>query len=122
MGLKDDIQTAVDDAFQTSLGDLVENVTYQNAGVPTYDPATGTTNRAEASFTVLGVFVEFQTKDIDGEVVKPKDKQFLFAAKPVSFVPTVNDRIVQADGTSWEVFMLKDDPAGAHYNCFVRGT
>ena len=47
------------------------------------EPWRDSTDAAEITFDVIGVFIEFEKENIDGEVVKRGDKQVLIAAKSV---------------------------------------
>ena len=47
------------------------------------EPWRDSTDAAEITFPVIGVFIEFEKENIDGEIVKRGDKQVLIAAKSV---------------------------------------
>lgn len=53
-----------------------------------YNAATDTfTAGADISVTVSGVFTQFSTKDIDGDLILRTDKKLLIAAAGLSFAP-----------------------------------
>ena len=59
-----------------------------------YDPLTDEfTAGVDTSVTVKGVFTQFSTKDIDGELVLRTDKKVLIAAASLPRAPSNEDKI-----------------------------
>lgn len=119
MGLKETIASAVSAGF-TALGNLIETVTYKAQGVSLYDTSTGTFTRVETSFSVSGIFVEYEKKEIDGAIVKVYDQKFLFQQALLTVKPKITDRLLRTDGRHWEVMAVAEDPAHATWELQMR--
>jgi len=120
MGLKETIAGAVSAGF-TALGNLVESVTYKAQGATSaYDVTSGTYLRSETLLTASGLFLEYQKREVDGEQIKPHDQRFLIQQASLTVTPTLQDRILRADGKHWEVIAVKQDPAHVTWELQVR--
>ncbi len=121
MGLKETIQGAVGSGF-TALGNLRETVTYLAFQTTSaYAPSTGTYTRTETPYALSGLFVRYGQRDIDGVQIKPHDQKFLFVPSALPVEPQLNDRLLRADGSYWEVIDRRKDPASALWSLQVRG-
>lgn len=107
-------------AGMTALGDIKESITYKSySASSSYDADSGTVTRTETSTTLSGVFMDYTNREIDGEVIRPRDQKFLFRQALLAVAPTLNDRIVRS-GKTWEVFGVEQDPAAATWTLQVR--
>src|SRR3546814_4919423 len=53
-------------------------------------PWRASTNAAEISFAIVGVFIEYEKDEVDGTIVKRGDKRLLLAAKDVDDTAPAN--------------------------------
>ncbi len=60
-------------------------------------PWRGSTEAAEVSTAVTGVFIEYEKEDIDGELVRRGDKRVLIAAKDVEDESTAAENVKVED-------------------------
>lgn len=119
MGLRSLIAGAVATAF-VAIGDLKESVSYYAySASSSYDPDTGNVTRTETLTTVSGKFLQYSAREIDGEVIKPRDEKFIFQQASLATDPIPNDRLVFG-GKTWEVVGVTQDPAGATWELQVR--
>lgn len=63
------------------------------------NPTTGDPTPEPARF----VITSFDSRDIDGTRIKAKDKKALVAPGALTADPTTDDRLLEADGTAWEI-------------------
>lgn len=120
MSLRDAIQQAVQTGM-IALDDLVARATYTSVSTPSYNATTGAI--AAASTALPGVpivFTSYDTREIDGETIRPEDQKAIIATLDLAATPTKNDTITKADGTVWSVVDIKTDPAGAAWVLQVR--
>jgi hypothetical protein len=121
MSLHDSVITQVDDALKL-IKDLGFGVsaTYQVYTTGSYDPVTGTAAKTMTEHTVNGVLVAYNSREIDGEVIRPNDSKF-FVTKPSlnNVVPTLEDTIV-VNGQTWHVVNIMTAPGGGFFTLQVR--
>lgn len=111
------IQAAVGAAF-AAMSDLKTSVTYRR-GAGSYSPTTGQVTPGATTHTVLGIFFDFESNQIDNVAIRATDKQFLFEASQIAFEPSLTDKI-QSGSTVWEIKNLSKDPAGATWTLQIR--
>jgi hypothetical protein len=76
------------------LRDFGSALTLARPGVGTYDPATGKTSTPTATtFTVRGVFINYEDKNVDGTVVRAGDRRLLVSAQGSTTAPAIGDRV-----------------------------
>ena len=120
MSLKTTIQAATKKAFAIT-DSLRLNVTYSEAGAPTYDADTGAVNRVvTATHPIRILFAGFKSDEIDGNNVQPNDERAIIDTQAVSFVPSLHDFLTKPDGTLWEVQSAKLEPSESVYILHIR--
>jgi hypothetical protein len=69
----------------------------------TYDPATGGAPAPTATdYTVIGVLLQYSDMYINGSTILRQDRRCIIAAKGMTVVPELGDRII-ADGVTYAV-------------------
>lgn len=117
MGLRDTVRRAAVTAV-TATGDIAVTVTYievreQESG---YDTETGAVTKVEIAHPDVDViFDQYSSREVDGEVIKPKDVRILLPSLnlPTGVRPKKGDRVQKADGEQWRVVDLNTDPVEA---------
>ena len=72
-----------------------------------YDPSTNTRTIDETSdFTGKAVRLEYDQKQVDGEVIRSDDFQLIIEAKNLGVVPTVHDKVID-DACVYEIISIK---------------
>jgi len=88
----------------------------------TYDPTTGgmITPDAALTWTAIGLFVDFQDREIDGSSIRVGDRKLLIQAKGLVRPPKIND-IVDSTVSILDVKQVKSGEYITHYSCPTRG-
>lgn len=119
MGLFETVQAGVATAFN-AIGNLITVVTYIRKNAETYDPVTGVLTASDTTFTIpKAAIVQFDDKEIDGDIVKTNDCIVLFAGNILTFVPAITD-IMTFDGKTWNVKRNLPAPKGLLNKVHVR--
>lgn len=66
---------------------------------PTYDPTPG----ADVDHPARFVMIEFDAREIDGSRILATDKKALLSPGSLTIVPAITDRLVEANGTVWNI-------------------
>lgn len=141
MGLRDELQSDIAEAFDTDLADAVGNfvITEQVAGQ--YDPVTGTTPTDRQDYYGRGVFGSFSQEEIDGQHITSTDIKLTLLSNELldeagsPAVPKVGLTLINnGDGINnwfryffqtyddYRVEGVMKDPASATYTLVLRKT
>lgn len=117
MGLREDIQRDMAEAFDTDLSDAVKAFTGGITLPGAVDPITEvSTPGVVIAYTGRGVFVDYRIDLIDGESIKATDQQLIALINEViGGVPQVGHKI-----NGFDVLNVQMDPAEAHYEIQLR--
>ena len=120
MGLRNTIKGVTEAAFKAT-GDIPVSTNYWQFVSATYDTSAGSNTAAYTTLAGISViFQEFEIVEIDGQNIRPTDKQMLITAKSISsIVPSLND-VIRVTTESWNVRGVKTDPADALWIAHVR--
>lgn len=75
MGLRDDLQRDLAEAFDTDLADAVNPVVGVRKVQGEYDPDSGSTSEAITNYGGRGVFGKYLAKEIDGSLIQTTDEK-----------------------------------------------
>lgn len=75
MGLRDDLQRDLAEAFGTDLADAVNPVVGVRKVQGDYDPDSGSTSEAITNYAGRGVFGKYLSKEIDGSLIQTTDEK-----------------------------------------------
>lgn len=75
MGLRDDLQRDLAEAFDTDLADAVNPVVGVRKVQGEYDPDSGTTPETTTNYAGRGVFGKYLAKEIDGSLIQATDEK-----------------------------------------------
>lgn len=122
MGLREDIQRDLAEAFDTDLADAVTQVIGVREIVGAYNPLTEAHDTTVIMYQGRGVMDQYSLFLIDGVKVKATDKKLIALANEIvladgvtQFVPTIGDKI-----NGFDVLNVEPDPADAHYEIQLR--
>lgn len=126
MGMRDEIQAELAEAFDDDLADAVAAFTgsYQGPGV--YDPVTEETTAVTVTYTGRGVLAKYETKRIDNINILSGDLQLIALTNEVTDRPAEGHAITApdlADRTKSISYLVKGvqvDPASATYQIQLR--
>lgn len=75
MGLRDDLQRDMAEAFDTDLADAVNPVVGVRKVQGDYDPDSGSTPEVITNYAGRGVFGKYLAKEIDGSLIQTTDEK-----------------------------------------------
>lgn len=117
MGLREDIQADLAEAFDTDLADAVQPFTGGVTLPGAWDPVTEAAGPAVViAYTGRGVFDAFKMAQVDGVNIRVTD-QLLIALtnETIGGIPDIGHKI-----NGFDVINVQTDPAGAHYEIQLR--
>lgn len=116
MGLREEIQADMAEAFDTDLADAVQPFTGGITLPGTWDSVTETGgDPVVISYSGRGVFDSFKIALIDGMSIKATDQLLIALTNETTGVPQVGHQI-----NGFDVINVQTDPAGAHYEIQLR--
>lgn len=125
MGLRDDIQADLAEAFDEDLADAVSafNGSYMGPGV--WDPVSETTTAQPVTYTGRGVLDSYDSRRIDGLNILVGDVLLIALANEVTDKPAVGHQITATDlitgqPVTYRIVSPGIDPAKAHYEIQLR--
>lgn len=117
MGLRDDLQADIAEAFDGDLADAVRSFQGSREVAGSYDPVTGTTGTTTETYSGRGVFSGYSVREVDGQFILATDTRLKALQNEVTDSPTEGDTI---DGM--EVVRVQKDPAAATWSLTLRKT
>jgi len=126
MGLRDELQADLAEAFNTDLADAVSSVEGSRAVKGPYDPEIGGNPETTVFYTGRGVFGQYKAKEIDGARILATDVRLkalqneLFMQEggvitAITAIPAINDRI-----SGYRVVNVGQDAAKATWTIQLR--
>lgn len=116
MGLRDDVQADIAEAFDDDLADAVTNFAASRTVIgDTLDPVTGTYTKTTTAYDGRGVFGAYAAHEIDGQHIQRADVKLTALQNEVTDTPAIDDII---DG--YAVINVAHDPAGAAWSLQLR--
>lgn len=125
MGLRDDIQADLAEAFDDDLADAVFPFTGSYMGPGVWDPVNETTTAQPVTYTGRGVLDSYDSKRIDGVNILVGDVLLICLANEVTDRPAVGHQITAQDlltgqQATYRIISPGIDPAKAHYEIQLR--
>lgn len=125
MGLRDDIQADLAEAFDDDLADAVQAFTGSYMGPGVWDPVNETTTAQPVTYTGRGVLDSYDSRRIDGLNILVGDVLLICLANEVTDKPAVGHKIMAPDlitgeQVAYRIISPGADPAKAHYEIQLR--
>lgn len=126
MGLRDELQADLAQAFNTDLSDAVLAFTGEYMGPGVWDPVNETTTAQPVTYTGRGVLSRYEDSRIDNVNILIGDLRLTALANEVTDTPDVGHKITAPDlmdRTKQVVYLVKSvrsDPASATYRLQLR--
>ncbi|RNF73194.1 glutamate 5-kinase [Pseudomonas putida] len=125
MGLRDDIQADLAEAFDDDLADAVQAFTGSYMGQGVWDPVSETTTAQPVTYTGRGVFDNYDSHRIDNINILVGDVLLICLANEVTDKPAVGheitaDDLITGEPVKYRVVSPGIDPAKAHYEIQLR--
>ena len=116
MGIRDEIQADLAEAFDTDLADAVQAFTGGVTLPGTWDPVSETgVDPVVIAYGGRGVFDEFKLDRVDGVNIRATDQLLIALTNETTGTPDIGHKI-----NGFDVINVQTDPAGAHYEIQLR--
>ncbi|MDS7931846.1 glutamate 5-kinase [Acinetobacter sp. V102_4] len=120
MGLRDEIQAEIAEAFDEDLADAVHAFTCERVIKTNWDPKTETHIEVKESYSGRGVlFGSYSQYEIQTLGVLATDKKATVLQNEVSMAPKIDDEWITVLG-SFRVIHIRQDPAATIWKCQLR--
>ena len=126
MGLRDELQADLAEAFNTDLADAVVNFTGEYMGPGDWDPVEEVSTAQPVMYTGRGVLSRYEDSRIDNVNILVGDLRLTALANEVTDTPDVGHKITAPDlmdRSKQAVYLVKSvrsDPASATYRLQLR--
>ncbi|MFL1315814.1 glutamate 5-kinase [Acinetobacter baumannii] len=120
MGLRDEIQADIAEAFNDDLADAVHTFTCERVVSTKWNPKTNTSENVIEHYKGRGVlFGSYNQYEILTLGVLATDKKAIVLQNEVTKEPMIDDEWSTAQGT-FRIMHIKQDPIGASWKCQLR--
>lgn len=125
MGIRDDIQTDIGEAFDNDLADAVQSFTASYTGPGSWDPNTSQNTGSTITYSGRGVFDSYDNRLVDGLNILVGDVLLICLVNELTGIPS-GGHIVEAESLltgeveKYRVISPGIDPAKAHYEIQLR--
>lgn len=118
MGLRADLQSDLEEAFDTDLSDAVTSFTYREVS-KVFDPVTNTLTDTFIDYLSRGVFSKFKREVMKDSNVLPTDTKVTILQHELAVTPLEHSLIVTSDKT-YNIIKVTQDPAKATWRLQCR--
>lgn len=115
MGLKDELQQELAEAFDSDLADAVSEFKGVRVVKGDYNPITGESNDQVISYSGRGVFGSYALSLVDSESILSTDQKLTVLQAELSDVPKVNDTL-----NGYKAIRVDHDPANVTWVIQLR--
>ncbi|WP_202744421.1 glutamate 5-kinase [Acinetobacter pittii] len=120
MGLRDEIQAEIAEAFDEDLADAIHTFTCERVTKSNWDPKTETYVEVKENYSGRGVlFGSYSQYEIQTLGVLATDKKATVLQNEVTMVPIMEDEWVTPLG-AFRVKHIQQDPAATIWKCQLR--
>lgn len=122
MGLRDELQADLADAFNTDLSDAVTAFTGTrtvaddtDSGIDDWMNPPDTPSASTLTYTGRGVFTDYSTYELDSDIIDVTDVKLIVLQNEITAEPIADDKI-----NGYSVIRVSKDPANATYEIQLR--
>ena len=121
MGLREELQADLKEAFDEDLSDAVKQITLKQVSkdLTTYDPVTGTNTRTSVDYYTRGIFTDYTIEERYNSFLEPTDSKLIIIANELEVVPQIRD-VISEGATNYNIIGQLHDPVKATYELQVR--
>jgi len=125
MGIREELQAELSEAFDTDLSDAVHDFTGSYKVQAGWDPVTETGGEITRSYSGRGVLSRYELSRIDGVNILHGDLRLIALANEVTDKPSESHAITAPDlvtglQQTYRIVTLSSDPAAATYRMQLR--
>lgn len=122
MGLRDDLQTDLAEAFDDELSDAVTAFTGtrtvaddNDSGIDDWMNPPDTPSASTLTYTGRGVFTDYSTYELNSDIINVTDVKLIVLQNEITAEPIADDKI-----NGYSVVRVSKDPALATYEIQLR--
>lgn len=122
MGLRDELQADLAEAFNTDLSDAVTAFTGTrtvaddtDSGIDDWMNPPDTPSASTLTYTGRGVFTDYSTYELDSDIIDVTDVKLIVLQNEITAEPIADDKI-----NGYSVIRVSKDPANATYEIQLR--
>ena len=122
MGLRDDLQADLAEAFDDELSDAVTAFVGTrtvaddtDSGIDDWMNPPDTPSASTLTYTGRGVFTDYSTYELNSDIINVTDVKLICLANEITNEPIADDKI-----NGYSVVMVNRDPANATYEIQLR--
>lgn len=122
MGLRDDLQADLAEAFNDDLADAVTAFTGTrtvasdtDSGIDDWMLPPGEPSASTLTYTGRGVFTDYSKYELDSDIINVTDVKLIVLQNEITNEPIADDKI-----NGYSVVMVNKDPANATYEIQLR--
>ncbi|KRI49434.1 glutamate 5-kinase [Acinetobacter pittii] len=120
MGLRDEIQAEIAEAFDEDLAEAVHTFTCERIVNTSWNPKTNTSENVVENYSGRGVlFGSYNQYEIQTLGVLATDNKAVILQNEVTMVPKIDDEWITGLGT-FRVIHIQQDPAATIWKCQLR--
>lgn len=121
MGLREELQTDIKEAFDKDLSDGVKSAILRkrDKSGTVYDPTTGLSATGYTDYATRGIFMGYSQLERANTHIMPTDIAFIIIANELSIEPETKDHLVFGT-TIYNVLRYTKDPVTATYTLHLR--
>ncbi|MBJ9716742.1 glutamate 5-kinase [Acinetobacter pittii] len=120
MGLRDEIQAEIAEAFDEDLAEAVHTFTCERIVSTSWNPKTNTSENIVENYSGRGVlFGSYNQYEIQTLGVLATDNKAVILQNEVTMVPKIDDEWITGLGT-FRVIHIQQDPAATIWKCQLR--
>ncbi len=120
MGLRDELQAEIAEAFDEDLADAVHAFSCERIVSTSWNPKTNTSENIVDQYNGRGVlFGSYNQYEIQTLGVLATDKKAIVLQNEVTMVPKIDDEWITTLG-SFRVIHIQQDPAATIWKCQLR--
>ncbi|TPU95046.1 glutamate 5-kinase [Acinetobacter baumannii] len=120
MGLRDELQAEITEAFDEDLSDAVHTFTCERIVSTSWNPKTNTSENVVENYSGRGVlFGSYNQYEIQTLGVLATDNKAVMLQNEVTMAPKIDDEWITGLGT-FRVIHIQQDPAAIIWKCQLR--
>ncbi|EXB07248.1 hypothetical protein [Acinetobacter baumannii] len=120
MGLREELQAEIAEAFDEDLADAVHTFTCERIVSTSWNPKTNTSENVVENYSGRGVlFGSYNQYEIQTLGVLATDNKAVILQNEVTMVPKIDDEWITGLGT-FRVIHIQQDPAATIWKCQLR--
>lgn len=121
MGLKEDLENDIAEAFNGDLNDAIKEFSYYEYVRGNYDPDLGTSGSFGDPVQSRGAFVDYTQFEIMNSNVEAADSKLIVLQNELSATPSIGSKIIETISTDeYRIQGREQDPTNTIWELHIR--